>query len=251
MANHERTLRTEAVIIKHVDWGEGDRILTLYTREQGKIRALAKGVRKINSRKAGHLEPFSRTELMLAAGRDFWIVTQAESKNTYPILKNDLIRMGYAAYVVELVDKFSVDGQETRTLYKLLTETLDRMEKLEDLVVVIRYYEIQLLDHLGYRPQLITCVHCGKEILAQDQYFSAEQGGVLCPNCPGQAKSVRPISLDALRFMRHFQRSTFQDAAKAHMSSQTSSELEELMHYLITYLLERGLNSTQFIRSVQ
>ncbi len=251
MPNHERTLRTEAVVLKHTDWGEADRILTLYTREKGKLRAIAKGVRKLTSRKAGHLEPFSKTELMMAAGRDFWIITQAECSNSYPKLKEDLVCMGYAAYAVELAEKFSVEGQENRNLYRLLTETLDRLEKQDDRIITIRYYEVHLLDHLGYKPQLITCVHCGNEIKPQDQYFSAEQGGVLCPNCHGQAQSVRPVSMDALRFMRHFQRSTFREALKAQMSPSTGKELEELLSYIITFLLERGLNSPQFIRSLQ
>jgi len=83
MAKSEHSLRVEAVILRHADWGEADRLLTLYSREQGKLRAIAKGVRKIQSRKAGHLEPFTRSKIMLARGHDLWIVTQTDSIDLY------------------------------------------------------------------------------------------------------------------------------------------------------------------------
>ena len=79
MSEGSRSYRTEALVIRHTNFGEADRILTLYSREKGKIRVVAKGVRKLKSRKAGHLEPFTRVQLQLAKGRDLPIVTQAET----------------------------------------------------------------------------------------------------------------------------------------------------------------------------
>ena len=99
-------------MLRHSDWGEADRLLWLYTRQHGKLRALAKGVRKIRSRKAGHLEPFTRVALLLARGRDFYIVTQAETVDPYLSLREDLKRLGYASYVVELLDRFTYDEDE-------------------------------------------------------------------------------------------------------------------------------------------
>ena len=82
MPAKERSLRVEGIILQHSDWGEADRLLTIYTRELGKVRVLAKGVRKPRSRKAGHIEPFTRTVLLLARGRDLFILTQAEMLKT-------------------------------------------------------------------------------------------------------------------------------------------------------------------------
>src|SRR5512147_531639 len=106
MPNREHTLKVEAVVLRHSDWGEADRLLGLYSREQGKLRAVAKGARKLRSRKAGHLEPFTRVSLLMARGRDFWIVTQAETVDAYLPLRDDLVRTSYAGYVVELLDRF-------------------------------------------------------------------------------------------------------------------------------------------------
>ena len=84
MPRPEHTLRVEAVVLRHADWGEADRLLTIFTRERGKLRAVAKGARKMRSRKAGHLEPFTRVALLLASGRDLWIVTPGRNGGCLP-----------------------------------------------------------------------------------------------------------------------------------------------------------------------
>src|SRR5512136_1830003 len=128
-----RSFRVEAVVLRHADWGEADRILTLYTRERGKVRAIAKGARKIRSRKAGHLEPFTRVTLQLAKGRDLLIVTQADTVDAYLPLHDDLVKTGNASYVVELLDRFtSEDESENLQAFRLLTETLDRIAAQPD-----------------------------------------------------------------------------------------------------------------------
>ncbi len=251
MASSPRSFRVEAVVLRHSDWGEADRLLGLYTREQGKVRAIAKGVRRLRSRKAGHLEPFTRVQLLLARGRDLLIVTQAETIDAYLPIKEDLLRTGYAAYVVELLDRFTYEEGENAPLFRLLTETLARVSTVEDGWLPVRYYEVRLLDLLGFRPQLTHCVSCKEEILPQDQYFSPLLGGVLCPRCGPSQPGSRPVSLAALKFLRHFQRSTYAEAARARVIPQVRAELEALLNHYLTYLLERGLNSPAFLREVR
>lgn len=248
----ERTLRTEAVVLRHSDYGEADRFLVLYTLERGKIRALAKGVRKIHSRKAGHLQPFTRVSLLLAKGRDLWIVTQAETLNAYLPIGASLERTSYASYVMELLDRFGYEEGENRGLYRLLIDTLQRISQEEDLFNAVRYYEIRLLDVLGFRPQLIYCVNCQAEIQAEDQFFSPVLGGILCPKCANQDPAARPISMLALKYFRHFQRSSYADACRARaITPAVRSEMEALMQFYLTYLLERKLNTPTFIREVR
>ncbi|MCA9981663.1 MAG: DNA repair protein RecO, partial [Anaerolineales bacterium] len=100
--SRDRNRRTEAIVIKRRDHGEADRMLRLYTREFGKLDALAKGARKPQSRKTGHVELFMRTNFMIAEGRNFGIITQADLVEAYPDLRADLIRTTYAAYATEL-----------------------------------------------------------------------------------------------------------------------------------------------------
>ncbi len=238
-------------MLRHSDYGEADRLLTLYTREMGKVRAIAKGVRKIHSRKAGHLEPFTRVTLQLAAARDLPIVTQAETVDAYLPLREDLLRTGYAAYVVETIDRFTYEEGENYALYRLLTDTLARLATPRDPYLPLRYYEIHLLEHLGFRPELFLCVNCHTEIQPTDQYFSFAQGGVYCPKCGVNRPDLLPVSLDALRFLRHLQRSTFEEAARAQIPPAVRTEIESLLQQYVTYLLERALNTPAFIRRVR
>ena len=93
----QRAFRVEAVVLRHTDWGEADRLLWLYTLEMGKLRAVARGVRKLRSRKAGHLEPFTRVQLLLARGRDLPIITQADTLDAYLPLREGLVGVTYAS----------------------------------------------------------------------------------------------------------------------------------------------------------
>jgi DNA repair protein RecO (recombination protein O) len=251
MPRLERSVRVEAVVLKHQDWGEADRLLVLYTREQGKLRVVAKGARRLRSRKAGHLEPFTHVTLMLARGRDLWIVTQAQTIDAFLPLREDLMRTGYAAYVLELLDRFSYEEGENRAIFHLLVNTLGRITAEEDLFVPVRYYEMRLLDLLGFRPELFRCVVCGKAIQAEDQHFSNHQGGVVCPNCVAAAPDARPISMLALKFLRHYQRSSYAEAKRAQISPVVRNEMETLQQSYLTYLLERSLNTPAFLREVK
>jgi DNA repair protein RecO (recombination protein O) len=251
MSSRIRSQRVEAIVLRHMDWGEADRLLWLFTREMGKVRVVAKGIRKPRSRKAGHLEPFTRAVLLLAYGRDLPIVTQAEAKDVYLTLREDLVRVGYASYIIELLDRFTYEEGENISLYRLLSETLSRINKEEDPAFAVRYYEVRLLDLVGFRPQLLTCVNCGEEIRAEDQFFSFEKGGVICPKCGLKEAGVRPVSMPALKILRHFQRSNYVEAQRARLSTAIDGELENLMGSYLSYLLERGLNTPAFLKRVR
>lgn len=247
-----RSIRVEAVVLRHQDYGEADRLLALYTRQLGKARAIAKGARKITSRKAGHLEPFTHVTLQLAKGRDLWIITQAETLDAYLPIRQDLMRTGYASYVAELLDRFTSEDETGHpSLFLLLTETLTRLASPADPWPALRYYEMRLLDEVGFRPRLFECVHCGGAIQAEDQFFSFSDGGVICPACSANLPSLRSVSVEALRYLRHFQRSTYAEAARVRPDPAIQKEVENLVQGYFTYLLERQLNTPGFLRRIR
>jgi len=154
------------------------------------------------------------------------------------------------------LDKFTVEEGENLSLFNLLVKTFERLADVTlDPLLVLRYYEMRLLDNVGFRPELFHCLSCGAEIKPEDQYFTPAGGGVLCPKCgretPGAAQKAIPISQEALRFLRHFQRSSFSEAARAHPSPEIHREMEGLLQGYITYVLERGLNTPKFMRQVR
>jgi len=251
MPIQERTFHSEAIILSYKNWGEADRMLWLYTRKLGKVKAVAKGVRKMKSRKAGHLEPFTCSNLMFARGRSFLIITQAETLTPFIDLREDLLLVGYAAYVVELLDRFTYEEDENHLIYQLLKDTLTRIDGAPTPDLAIRYFEIHLLDLLGYRPDFTNCINCRSLIQAEDQFFSISLGGVVCPKCGPRVQDVKPISMNTLKYLRHFQRSSYPEAARAKLSPELNQELEQFMQRYITYLLERNLNTPAFISRVK
>jgi DNA repair protein RecO (recombination protein O) len=248
-----RSFRVDAVVLRHSDYGEADRLLTLFTRQRGKMRAIAKGARKIASRKAGHIEPFTQVKLQLAKGKDIFLITQADTVNAYLPLRDDLILTSQAAYVLELLDRFSYEDEtEHPSTFRLLTETLARLSSTPRAAawLVLRYYEMRLLDHVGFRPQLFECANCGRAIQPEDQFFSFSAGGVICPRCGRGLPHLHNISVETLKYLRHFQRSSYAEATRARPSPEVRQEAESLMQGYFTYLLERELNTPGFLKKI-
>jgi DNA repair protein RecO (recombination protein O) len=251
MPNAPRTFRLDALILKHMDYGEADRIVVAFSNERGKIRAIAKGVRKIHSRKAGHLEPFIYSRLFLAQGRDMPIITQAQMVEAFNGLRNNLVKIGYASYVIELLDRFSSEDGANHSLFRLSLETLHHLENLDDHFAVIQYFELHMLALQGFKPELFNCVRCREKILAEDQYFSAELGGVLCPKDGALIPGAQSVSMTALKYLRHFQRSEFIEASRVRIDHRIREEMSSLTRHYITFLLERKLNSPDFIQVIE
>ncbi|MBN2258553.1 MAG: DNA repair protein RecO [Anaerolineaceae bacterium] len=250
MPGAPRTFLVNAIILKHMDYGEADRIVTIFSVERGKLRAIARGVRKIRSRKAGHLEPFMHARLFLSQGREWPIITQAQTTDSFDGLRNDLVKIGHASYVVELLERFSSEDGDNPALFHLLLETLNRLEDSEDLFQPTQYFELHMLDLQGFKPELIKCVRCSGVIQPADQFFSAELGGILCPKCGPLVSLSQSVSLEALKYLRHYQRSTYTEAKRAIINDKTRDEMGRLSRYYITFLLERRLNSPDFIKMV-
>lgn len=251
MSSKPRVYKTEALILRRLDFGEADRLLILFTPQFGKLRAVAKGARRPQSRKAGHLEPFTQVQLMLAQGRELDIITQAQALNSFTDLRSDLFLLGQAAYVAELIDRFSVEDSENQALYRLAINTLDRLTSRQNPAASILYFNVRFLDVVGYRPELFRCVRCGDEIHPVDQFFSFQDGGILCPSCGGNLSGVVPITLAALKVLRHFQRNTYAAISTLEISESVQEELDQILEGYLTYLLERRLNVPNFLREVR
>ncbi|MBN1312299.1 MAG: DNA repair protein RecO [Anaerolineae bacterium] len=247
----DHTYRTEAVVLRRQDLGEADRILTLYTRGYGKLKAVAKGVRKPASRKAGHLELFMQADLLLAQGRTLDVITQAQTIEPFLSLRDDLEHATYAAHFVELLDAFTEEADENDALYYLLTNGLSWLCRTSDLQRTARYYELRLLDVVGYRPQFFECVICGGKIQPHDQFYSPQGGGVICPVCGPNHSRTRPLALGLLKVLRYLQTHPFETVEQLNLSSAVCLEAERLLHNTLTYHLERRLRSAAFLQRLR
>ena len=246
-----RTYKVEGMVIKHRDWGEADRIITVYTRETGKLRVIAKGAKKIHSRKAGHLEPFTHVVIQLDRSSDMPIISQVETIDPYFTLRDDLTTLSLGLFILELMDRFTKEEEgEDIPLFNLLRDSIKRLEQDADKWLVVATFEMKLLDSLGFRPQFFQCVNCNKPVQPVDQFFSPMEGGVICPDCANKKMGLWPIAVEPLRFFRHFQRSNYADSIKANVTLEIRKQMDVLIQDYLSFLLEKNLNTPRFINSV-
>ncbi|HNS02541.1 MAG TPA: DNA repair protein RecO [Anaerolineae bacterium] len=249
----QRLYRTEAIVLKRRDYGEADRLLTVFTPEHGKLVLLGKGVRKTQSRKAGHVELFTHSTLLVAKGRTWDLVTQAETVESFLPLRESLLRTSYGYYVAELLDGFTQEHDVHPAMWRLLRETLGRLaaSKEETLALAARFYDLHLLMLAGYQPQLFTCVACQAALEPTTNYFSIVEGGVLCPQHGEGRVDAEPLPLPLFKALRFVQTREWQEVAQLNLSPGLHAELERLLHGYIVYQLERNVRSAAFLRTIR
>ncbi|MBT9163222.1 MAG: DNA repair protein RecO [Chloroflexi bacterium] len=242
-----KVYKTEAIVLKHTNLGEADRILTLFTPNMGKLKALVRGARRSRSKLGGHVEPLTHCSLVLARGRNLDTVTQSQTIGGFLSIRNDLWLTAQALYLIELADVFTAERSENYPVYKLLLDALHELGKVRCVELLFRYFELQLLGHVGYQPQLRDCLNCRSPLRPVENFFSPSGGGVLCPNCAHTEPVVQPISVNALKVMRLLQRGDYATASRLRLVPELSRELERIVQGYIRYLLEREIKATGFL----
>ena len=246
-----RSYQTEAIIIKKTKLREADRILTLYTPHLGKIQAVAKGVRRPRSKMAGHLELLTHSQLSLARGRNLDTVTGSQTINSFLPLKSDLELTSQALYATELVDKFTAEHVENHPLFQLLLDTMHRLCQASKNELTLRYFEMHLLNAVGYRPQLQHCVACRSPLKPVVNSFSPNAGGVVCPDCAHKQRIAHSISVNALKVLRFLQSNDYDTSSRLKINQELSQELEQVMRAYLNYLLEGEVKSAAWRDSLR
>lgn len=191
--------REDAVVLRTYKLGEADRIVVLVTQGRGKVRAVAKGVRKTKSRFGGRLEPASHVQVQLYEGRQLDTITQAESVDLYPAIRTDLVRMTDALALLEAVDQVSQEGEPNPALYRMLVGALRALAAAPSALLVAGFYW-KLLALEGVTPMLDACVRCGAGADGEGQLvaFDPAEGGALCRACR-RGPVLTPAALDLIR----------------------------------------------------
>jgi DNA repair protein RecO (recombination protein O) len=244
-----RLYRTPAVVLKRMDLGEADRIVTLFSRDEGKIRAVAKGVRRTTSRSAGHLEPFTLSDVLFAVGRELDVISQADTLESFRAVREDVDLASHAYYLMEVVDLLTEDRSENRAVYDVLVESLRDLTTATDARLVLVSFHLKLLDALGYRPELRECVSCRASIQPERNHFSALLGGVVCASCGPREPTARAIGTSALKLLRFVQLT--QGERSVNVPPQVCREAEALLRDYAEHIVERRLRSPALIARVQ
>ena len=244
--------KTAGIVLKGTNFGEADRILTIMTERFGKIKVMAKGVRKIKSHLAGALEPFTLTQLQLHEGRNFYLVTGAMMIKEFRQIHSDLKKTSQAFYVGELVDKFCEENQKNGVVFQSLISILTFID--DNLVLeyklMLRAFEIKLIESEGFKPELVNCVHCKNKIEAGGSFWDDIEGGLICRDCQKVHHHGKEISDNAIKLLRFAESSDFAKMKLVRIDDRVGDEAEKILSLYIKNILERELKSEKFLKQV-
>ncbi|MDQ6773115.1 MAG: DNA repair protein RecO [Candidatus Dormibacteraeota bacterium] len=243
------TYRDSAVIIRKLDHGEYDRIFTLLTRDHGRLGALAKGVRKPQSRLASALELFNRIDVQLARGRGSLDVLTQAVLLPGTRLPADLERTAYAALVAELADRVGEERHPVEGLYELTAAALEQLACDPEARRASVWYVARALDLLGYGPQLSACAGCGRPLPEAPAAFSPEAGGCLCPDCTQPGMSLVPVA--ALKVLRVAAAGDARLYSRLRLEAALLAEMEMVLEAQLEHHLDRQLRSLRFLRRLR
>ncbi|MFL5679877.1 MAG: DNA repair protein RecO [Chloroflexota bacterium] len=247
-----RRYSTDAIVLSRFDYGEADRILTLITPGGGKLKAIAKGIRRPTSRIGGSLEPFAELNVLLARGRTFDVVTQVSVGHAWLNLRDSLEGAATAWYLAELADRSLEERHASEPVFALLRRGYELLDAGMAPGRVARWYEMHLADELGQRPEVDRCVECDRMLEAEESFrWVPPLGGVLCQRCPGPPQSRTALSLDALKLLKAYQRLDVEALAALRLDAAVEREVETAMRDFIHHALEREARSLAFLDEVR
>jgi DNA repair protein RecO (recombination protein O) len=247
-----RRYTTDAIVLSRFDLGEADRVLTLITPAGGKLKAIAKGIRRPTSRLGGSLEPFAELTVALARGRTFDVVTEVRVGHAWLKLRDDLESAATAWYLAELADRSLEERHAAEPLYALLRRAYELLDAGMAPGRVARWFEMHLLDELGVRPEVDRCVECDRMLESGERFrWVPPVGGVVCERCPGPPHDRTALSLDALKVLKAYQRLDIEALAGLRLSPRVEADVEAALREFVRQALEREARSLAFLDEVR
>ncbi|HYJ13269.1 MAG TPA: DNA repair protein RecO [Thermomicrobiales bacterium] len=247
----DRTHRTPAIVLQHRDFGEADRIYVLFTLEQGRTSAVARGVRKSGSKLGFHLDYFSELDLELARGRDLEVITGSTIMDQHPNLRTSLDAYGHAAHLVELVRDLTQEHQENAQVYQLLSASLSLLNDGVDPWHVARHFEMRFLIATGYQPSILTCAQCRRDLEAEPNAWSTELGGLLCPECRHTDRQAIALSINAQKYLRLLAREGLAGVVRIQPPDDVKHEVSQALLASLRSVGERDFASLRVLGSMQ
>jgi DNA repair protein RecO (recombination protein O) len=236
-------------VLRKLDYGEADRIFTLLTRTHGKVGAIAKGVRRQESKLGPSLELYGHIDVLLAKGRgDLDVVAQVQRMPGARI-GGDVERMSHAALIAELAERVCEDRHPVDGVYELTVMALDELARETDPRRASAYFLSAALDLLGYAPQLMECASCQRPLEAKPAAFSAEAGGFLCDRCA--VAGMEPVPLAAIKVLRLMASGDLDTYRRLKLDSGLLDAVEGVLQSQLEHHLDRRLKSLQFLHQMR
>jgi DNA repair protein RecO (recombination protein O) len=246
--------RSDAIVIGYYPLGETDRIVVFFTKDYGKIRAVAKGVRRLKSRLCGRVEILTHGDLIFfeRTGKDLHSINTFDIIETFQTLREDLLKMAYCSYMAELIQQVTSDSQSDTDIFDLMLNTMSAMKESDVPEMLVRVFEIRLLEKIGLNPRLDSCIVCSGGINDENPRFSVRAGGVLCDKCSKSGHYSVVISRDTLDLMRRIREIPFELITVLETTEANKQEMKRLLSGFISFHVDvKNLRSLRFLESIE
>jgi DNA repair protein RecO (recombination protein O) len=241
-------LKTNGIVLKTMDYGEGNKILTVFSKEMGKMGLMARGARKTKSRNGAVSQPFILAHFILHQGTGLGTLQQGEIIHSYPKIRQDLYRTAYATYALELTDKLTEDRQRNPVLYDLLITILNYIEAGKDPEILLRIFEMKVLSMIGNKPVMNACLSCKKGL--SPWYFSVKEGGLLCHGCRHIDHYAIPLLEGVPRLLYVLQEIDLANLGQIKVKDTTKSQLQKIMYMFMDEYVGIRLKSRRFLEQL-
>ena len=244
---------SEAIILRTRAYGEADKIVTFLTADIGKLTGIAKGAKNSRRRFANCLDPFTRVRVHFRTkpGASLAFMESCDLLESVGALV-DPAKFAYGSYLVELVDQLTAEGQPIRELYDLLAEGLDAVRHGPATATLLRGFELRLLHHAGYEPQLQTCARCHLPLSSDaGVYLDPAHGSVVCTRCRDAAESLLPIGGATLAALTALKPLPLAEARRRRFPNGAAAEAAQVMSRLLALHLARPLRSVKLIAALR
>lgn len=244
------TYTANGLVLHRHDLGENDRILTLFTREQGKLSAVAKGARRGKSRLSGATELFTYSRFLLGTGKNLDVISQCEIAESFPDLRYNLEHLARATYFCELLDRMTLERDDIASdeMFDLTISALYLLQKAEVYMDgVVHGYELRLLAILGYAPVLDRCVKCGNTLERRQIGFSPSLGGTLCVADRYKSDDAVSLSPDSVETMVSLTQEGPENLLALRPSPKTAAEIDRALRWFVRARIDRDLKSADFL----
>jgi DNA repair protein RecO (recombination protein O) len=247
----DRVYSVDAITLRRTNLGEKDRIVTLFTRERGKLSSVAKGARGPKSRLAGLTEPFTNFRGQLSHGQSLQVLTQGEVRNAYLRVRRDLFKVAYASHCLEIVDAGTAEQQPLPELWDLLAGALNALDDNVAPDLVTRAFELHSLRLFGFRPALDRCAVDGMPVNPPDIAFHPLRGGMLCADCADNARGAVSLSPAALELLKRLSVGPLAPVLRAESPESVRRELARCMVPYVRHHLDAPLRSLDILEGLQ
>jgi DNA repair protein RecO (recombination protein O) len=247
----DESRNTSALVLNRQNYKESDTLVTVYSKNFGKLNLVARGTKKIKSKLAAHLEPLVLSDLMILKGRGRDYIGAAVVRKAYLNIREDLNRVYYAGKAINLFNRLVKEEHPDERLFLLITRWLDILDEKEndlskeDGELLFAFFAFKLLAELGYQPELYHCLSCGKEVRAGKNSFSFKNGGIIEEVCLDKKEylelryngGILPVSDNCIKLLRFITDNKFASAEKLKVDQKSMKELSNFVNNFINFIV--------------